>query len=113
MRKSLFVGVSASFGSGPRRRNRGVTLKAINFDGCIGMAALTELTAVVNGDELSLVIFADMAANAVLEAMLFGTNTFMHGLIALMQDEFEVTTTHHIRGFNTGFALIGGGEGRQ
>jgi hypothetical protein len=58
-----------------------VALKAINFDGCVNMAALAKIASL--GVD-ALIGLAGMASHAFLERVLAGTDAAVHGVIALM-----------------------------
>ena len=75
-----------------------MALETINTDGCKGMAAVTEVF-------LTLVArciggITDVTVDAFLQAVLPGTNAFMHGRVTLVENILHVISTHFRSRFN-------------
>jgi hypothetical protein len=81
-----------------------MALEAVNFHGRIGMAAGAEVF--LAADSWRIRRIADVTVYAFIQAVLFGTNAFVYGLVALMQDVLHVVLAHFLDGFHAalGFA---------
>jgi hypothetical protein len=69
-----------------------MALETVNIDGCIGMTAVAKVFFAV--DTRCIGSIADVTVNAFMQAVLLGTNSFMHGRITLMKKVFHVVGTH-------------------
>lgn len=75
----------------------GMTFKAVQFDTCIAVTRLAELTFGRNRDIFPRLILVGMATYALIQAELLGANTLVHGFITLMQQKLHVILSHHSR----------------
>ena len=74
-----------------------MTFPAIQADGGVSMAALAEMFVATSH---AIILGAGMTTNAFLQTVLLITDAFVHGLVALVQQQLHVVSTHKIFVFN-------------
>jgi hypothetical protein len=87
--------------SGFTNRYVGMALEAVDLDRCINVTGVTEMLFAFYSGYLAFLIRFHMAVYTVGKTRRFATNTFMHGLITLMQDVVHVIFTHLVFWLNT------------
>ena len=69
-----------------------MALKTVNADGCIGMTTVAEMF--FTADTWRIRCITDMTVDALDQAVLLFTNTFMNRFIALVEDVLHVVYAH-------------------
>lgn len=78
-----------------------MTIKAVNFNSSVGMAAVAEMPFILVRNRLVVFALYYMAVYTLFEAVLAGADSLMHRVITLMEDILHMIPTHITRRFNT------------